>query len=87
MIGKGMPRAILLAPNGKSYFVKERDHIGTQKGTIRKITAEGIEIREFVMNVLGKEDELTSFIPLTEENANQEGGMPGLGVPIPGGGK
>lgn len=60
-------RAMLLGPNGKTYFVKEGDKIGIQRGTISKITPERVLVRERVSNLLGKEELNTTEIKLPTE--------------------
>ena len=62
-------KAMILAPNGKTYFVSERDRIGVNKGVIRKITAESIVVREKVLNLLGKEEDIFTEIALPPDNA------------------
>lgn len=60
-------RAMLLGPNGKTYFVKEGDKIGIQKGLITKITAEKVLVRERISNLLGKEEMAVTEIRLPTE--------------------
>lgn len=61
-------RAMLLGPNGKTYFVKEGDKIGIQKGSIIKITPEKVAVRERVSNLLGKEEMAMTEIRLPTES-------------------
>lgn len=61
-------RALLLAPNGKTYFVAERMRIGVRKGVIRRITPESIKVRERIINVLGQEEDVDSELRLPSEN-------------------
>lgn len=62
-------KAMILAPNGKTYFVSERDRIGVNKGVIKKITSEAIVVRERVLNLLGKEEDILTEITLPPETA------------------
>jgi Tfp pilus assembly protein PilP len=49
-------RAMISAPNGKTYFVKKGVPIGQRKGVIQKITETAIHVREKVINVLGEQE-------------------------------
>lgn len=49
-------RAMIVAPNGKTHFVAEKTKIGVRKGTVTRITATSMVIRERVLNTLGKEE-------------------------------
>jgi glucose/arabinose dehydrogenase len=57
-IVSGLPhlKAMISAPNNRTYFVGENTKIGVRNGFIRKISAECISVREKVLNVLGKEE-------------------------------
>jgi Tfp pilus assembly protein PilP len=57
-------RAMVSAPNGKTYFVSEKMKIGVRKGYIRKITADQILVREKIVNVLGEEENVDVLIPM-----------------------
>lgn len=57
-------RAMVVAPNGKTYYVAEKMKIGIRKGFIKKITAAGIVVREKVLNTLGKEETVETEIRL-----------------------
>jgi len=54
--GPGKIRAMILDPNGKTHFVSKDDKIGLKKGVIHRITREGVQIMEKVVNVLGQEE-------------------------------
>lgn len=62
-------RAMVVAPNGKTYFVSENMKMGTRKGLVRKITPDGIQVRERIVNVLGKEENVDAEIRLGAEGA------------------
>jgi len=46
IIGKGEPRAMVAAPDGKSYILKKDLKIGKNNGSVTRITSEGIEVVE-----------------------------------------
>jgi Tfp pilus assembly protein PilP len=56
--------AMVQAPNGKTYFVREKMPIGDRKGVIKRITDSEILVREHVVNVLGIEEPVNSTIEL-----------------------
>lgn len=60
-------KAMLLAPDGKTYFVSEKTKIGTRGGFVRRITPEAVSVRERVVNVLGQEENLDLDLKLPEE--------------------
>jgi Tfp pilus assembly protein PilP len=68
MTGGQHLRAMVLAPNGKTYFVQEKMAIGDRKGIIKKITDEEIVVRERVVNVLGIEETVNSTIVLPPDS-------------------
>jgi len=68
MTGPGPTKAMLLGPDGKSYFIKSQDKIGLKKGYVKKITPDLVEIEERVVNVLG-EEELSSVELRLEEDS------------------
>lgn len=66
-------KAMLLAPDGKTYFVTERTKIGTRNGFVRRITPEAVSVREKVVNVLGQEENLDLEIKLPLEGKPKAG--------------
>ena len=60
-------RAILLDPNGKSHFVSEKMRIGTRKGFIREIRSDLVQVREKVINAIGREESVDTEIRLPSE--------------------
>ncbi|MGE0614311.1 MAG: pilus assembly protein PilP [Bacteriovoracia bacterium] len=67
--GKGPTRAMILAPDGGTYFVKRSDKIGLQQGTITAITPQHVEVSEKVPNILGKFDDVVTLIQLPPDTA------------------
>ena len=66
--GPDRVKAMLAAPNGKTYFVSERMKIGVRNGMILKITPEGVKIREKIINVIGQEEPVDRELKLEEKN-------------------
>ncbi|MEN9723714.1 MAG: type pilus assembly protein PilP [Pseudomonadota bacterium] len=66
--GASRLRAILVNPEGKTFFVSERMKIGTRRGVIREIRANSVLVREKIVNVIGKEEPMDSEIRLPDEN-------------------
>jgi hypothetical protein len=62
MTGPKRLRAMVLAPNGKTYLVWENMKIGMRKGVVRRITPDAVHVREQVVNVLGQEENVDSDI-------------------------
>ncbi len=55
-------KAMLLAPDGKTYFVKVLDKIGVREGRIQKILEDRLIIKEKIINLLGKEEQIFTAI-------------------------
>ncbi len=55
-------KAMLLAPDGKTYFVKTKDRIGIRSGVIQKILKDRLIVKEKVINLLGKEEQIYTAI-------------------------
>lgn len=53
IIGFGEPKALILAPDGKSYILRKGLRIGKNNGIIREITREKIVIEERFQDVSG----------------------------------
>ncbi len=51
MIVKGTPRAMVKAPDGRSYTVKVSDYIGMNEGRVKRIETKVIEIDSTGMRV------------------------------------
>jgi len=54
VIGFGEPKAMLVAPDGKSYILKKGLRIGKSNGVIREITREKILVEERYQDLSGK---------------------------------
>jgi type IV pilus assembly protein PilP len=46
IVGKGAPRAMVVAPDGKSFILKPGIKIGRNDGMVVDITKDGVQIRE-----------------------------------------
>lgn len=75
-------KAMLLVGD-KTYFVSERARIGGRKGYVAKITPNSIRVRERIVNLLGKEEDLETELKLVSEGkpAGTTGSAP---APAPG---
>jgi Tfp pilus assembly protein PilP len=60
-------RAMVEAPNGKTYFVSEKQKIGQRNGVVKKITPLAVLVRETMVNVVGREEEIDFEIRLPED--------------------
>ena len=67
----GHMKAMLQAPNGRTYFVQEKMLIGIRSGFIQKITDTAVIVREKIVNALGQEEAVNSEI-LLPSDANQD---------------
>ncbi len=67
-------RAMVLAPDGKTYFIAEKMRMGTRGGVVRKITQDSVWVREKTMNVLGEEENADTEVLLKKDlkNANNQ---------------
>jgi type IV pilus assembly protein PilP len=54
VVGFGDPKAIVVAPDGKSYILRKGLHIGKSTGVIREITREKILVEERYQDLSGK---------------------------------
>lgn len=61
-------RAMVEAPNGKTYFVKINDKIGLQNGVVTKITPDRILVTEKTLNLMGEEEIIQNEITLPGES-------------------
>lgn len=60
--GPTRPKAMILAPNGKTYFISPNDRIGVQEGKVTRITSEEVQVQERVVNLLGQEERVMARI-------------------------
>ena len=58
MVVKGVPRAMVKAPDGKSYTVKVGEYIGMNDGLVRKIETKVVEIDDSGMRVENSPDRI-----------------------------
>lgn len=65
--GPTQRRAMIAAPNGRTYFVKEKMAIGQRSGVIKKITDSSILVREKTLNVLGAEENVETVLKLPSD--------------------
>jgi hypothetical protein len=65
LTGPSQIRALIMSPDGKSHLVTERVKIGIRGGIIKKITPDGILVREKIVNVIGQEENIDTEIQLT----------------------
>jgi Tfp pilus assembly protein PilP len=63
-------RAMVQAPDGKTYFVAEASRIGIKGGIVKKITPTSIKIREKFVNMIGREEDIESEIRMLPEGRN-----------------
>lgn len=68
LTGPTRMRAMVLAPDNKTYMVHAGMKIGVRQGVIKRITEDGIEVRERIVNVLGQEENLDIEIPLVPDS-------------------
>lgn len=68
-------RALITAPSGKNYVISEKDKIGQREGVVKKITTEWIRVQEKVVNALGEEEGVTTYIRFKQANT------PGASIP------
>lgn len=70
LIGKGKPKAMLSAPDGKTYIVSPGIKIGKRSGVITEITQAGIHVEEIDYdNFTGKEKKENELIRMPEQKA------------------
>jgi len=54
IIGKGQPRAMVVAPDGKSYVLKKGVKVGGNEGVVVGITPEAVEVEERYFDFSGE---------------------------------
>lgn len=62
-------RAMVLGPDGKTYFVTEKMKVGNKGGLVRKITPDAVFVREKFLNLLGREEFYDFQISFTKSGA------------------
>ncbi len=68
LTGPEKVRAMIAGPSGKTYFVSENMKVGVHRGWIKRITPQSVVVREKIVNLLGKEEEVDSVVSLPEES-------------------
>jgi Tfp pilus assembly protein PilP len=68
MTGPKQLRAMVRAPNGKTYFIDHKSKIGMHGGTVKKISTQVILVREKIMNVIGQEEVVDTEIKMPPES-------------------
>jgi len=64
MTGPKRMRGLVIAPNGKTYFIKSGDVIGKRGGSIVKLTANRMVVKEKVINALGRAENVYTEVKL-----------------------
>ncbi|MBC7691104.1 MAG: pilus assembly protein PilP [Methylotenera sp.] len=67
LTGPEKMRAMVKAPDGRTYFVYESMKMGIREGVIRKITTETILVREKIVNILGQEENIDTELQLVSK--------------------
>lgn len=67
IVGIGEPRAMIAAPDGKSYVVTPGTRIGKNRGEVVKITSEGVFVEERYYDYTGEVRKNIRVIELPEE--------------------
>jgi type IV pilus assembly protein PilP len=71
IIGKGAPMAMVAAPGGKAYILKNGVKVGRNNGVVVGIDAEGVSVREKYYDFVGEVRESVQKIELPKrEGAN-----------------
>jgi len=60
-------KAMIMAPDGQSFFVSEKMKLGSKNGYVRKITREAVYVREKLINLLGQEEHVDTEIKIGPE--------------------
>lgn len=82
MTGPKAVKAMVQAPNGKTYFVSENTRIGNRSGIVKAILPNEVKVTEKFVNIFGEEELVSSVIPLASEgesgpNSAASGGSSG----------
>jgi Tfp pilus assembly protein PilP len=57
----------MLQVGDKTYFVSEKAKVGSRKGYVAKITQNSIRVRERIVNLLGKEEDVETELKLASD--------------------
>jgi type IV pilus assembly protein PilP len=66
LIGKGAPRAMVSAPDGKTYILSPGIKIGKRDGVVTEITREAVLVEEVDYDVSGTGSKIVSTIAMPE---------------------
>jgi Tfp pilus assembly protein PilP len=69
--GPAKTRAMVIAPNGRTYFVAENMKMGNRKGIVKQITPKFLIVREKVVNIFGQEETVNTELKLPSESSEQ----------------
>jgi len=69
LIGKGDPRAMVSAPDGKTYILSPGIKIGKREGVVTKITRESIQVEEVHYDLTGVASRKLATIDLPEQKS------------------
>jgi type IV pilus assembly protein PilP len=64
IIGKGQPRAMVVAPDGKSYILTKGVRVGKNEGIVKNITSEAVTIEEQYVEFTGEVRKAIQLIQL-----------------------
>jgi len=65
-------RAMIQAPDGKSYFVSVGEKIGRRGGEVKNITINTLTVLEVIENVLGQKENFETKLTIPEEGKKIE---------------
>ena len=69
LIGKGEPRAMVGAPDGKTYILALGTKIGKKEGVVKQINRESVLVEEVVYDVTGATKRQNAFIDMPEQKS------------------
>lgn len=64
ILGKGEPRAMVIAPDGKSYILKNGVKVGKNDGTVVDVTQDAVLVEERYVDFSGEVRTATQYISL-----------------------
>lgn len=67
LIGKGAPRAMVSAPDGKTYILSPGIKIGKREGVVTAITRESVQVEEIHYDLTGAATRKMASIDLPEQ--------------------
>lgn len=69
LIGKGVPRAMVSAPDGKTYILSPGIKIGKREGVVTAITRESVQIEEIHYGLTGEVSRKFATIDMPEQKS------------------